>query len=64
MILKNHLKVDKLQRDVGSLFRQLNDLRKWQQFDGFERCRCSLNEVLEELNKLSREMKNESTKQL
>ena len=63
MTLKNHLKVDKLQRDIGSLFKQLNELRKWRQFDGFERCRSSLNAVLEELNDLAREMTNDrSTK--
>ena len=61
--MKSHLKIDKLQRDVGSLFKQLNELRKFRRdFHGFQNCKDALNLVLEELNELAREMTNESAK--
>jgi len=60
--MKNHLKVDKLQRDIGSLFKQLNELRKFRRdFHGFQNCKDALNLVLEELDELAKEMKNEPT---
>ena len=62
MTLKNHLKVDKLQRDIGSLFKQLNELRKWRRdFSGFQNCKDALNLILEELNDLAREMTDDKS---
>jgi hypothetical protein len=61
--MKTHLKIDKLQNEIGSLAKKLNEIRKVRRdFHGYQNCKDALNLVLEELNELARSMTNEQEK--